>query len=380
MPRFTSTIVALFTILVLIFAEIPLTAYADPNSWPNVSDASAWIITDANGIVYAAQNEDSELPPESITKIMTAMVVLDSDLSFADVVEVPELPSYWENAQVAGLRPGSFASVGDLFQMMLVYSANDAAYTLAVAVSGTEDAFVALMNQKAAALHLDHTHFACSSGMETSRHYASAKDLCRMGRYAVLNYPLIASCVQEPSCSVEVNGSAVTFYSTDHLLHDYPYARGIKTGAGTHVYTFLGTAVKNNVQLFTCVLDCHTEEGRFTDTKSLFEWAYNDYLSTIALGTLGEPFPRKLRFAFRFGFYLSAYYPETSYFSLPEQNGVAPQKIPSSPRALVLPNTTYNNLCSWYVNGDLVASQTLATNAGIQKSVRRDFLKPWFLT
>ena len=296
-----ATLVAFAAAFVLAVAAfvlaMPRAALAE--SEPAVAEAQEAIVVDADGNVLWSKNADDEVPMASITKIMTAMVALDSGISMDTVVTIQDggLPS---TSQLAGLEAGSTCTFGDLMQVMLVYSANDAAYNIACAVAGSEDAFVKLMNEKAKELGLTHTHFANAHGLEEDGHHSSASDLVVMGRYALENYDYIAQAVCQPSCTITVDGSQKTFESTDALIGT-PGACGIKTGATEYGYSFLGACSRHGVRIYSVVLGCPSKSGRFMDTLALWDWAYDRF--TRSFGSSSAPVAY-VPFADHFGLFL----------------------------------------------------------------------------
>lgn len=243
---------------------------------PTLTEAQAAIVVDQAGNVLFSKNADQEFPMASITKVMTAIVALDSGKSLDDACTITDA-NLGGDAQAAGYVETDTPTFRELLNAMLVYSANDAAYNVAVNVAGSEQAFVERMNAKAQEIGMTHTHFVNSHGLEDDAHYSSAEDLVKMARYAFENYPLISQMVHQTSTVVTVNGTTRRLYSTDELMGVYPGMRGIKTGKVSTGTTFLGASERNNVQLFTAVLGCTTNEGRFTDTRSLMDWAYQTY-------------------------------------------------------------------------------------------------------
>lgn len=142
---------------------------------------------------------------------------------------------------------------------------------------------------------MTHTHFSNPHGLEEDDHYSCVQDLVTMGRYALEHYPFIAQAVMTRSTVANVNGSTVTLSSTDSFMTSYAGARGIKTGAYSEGYTFLGASERSNVQLFTCVLGCSTASGRFSDTVALMDWAYGAYRDLVPARTTTvvslQPYP-----------------------------------------------------------------------------------------
>ncbi len=212
----------------------------------------------------------------SITKVMTAIVALDSGVNLDEPCEIT-VPDLEEGSQVAGLTSDDTPTLRQLIMMMLVYSANDAAYNIAVNVSGSQQAFVDQMNKKAAEIGMTHTQFQNPHGLDANGHYSTARDLALMGRYAREHYPLIASAVHTRSYTTTVGGEQRTFHSTDDLMDTYRGLLGIKTGAEDSGTAFLGASMRGNITLYTCVLGCETTQGRFDDTAILMNWAYRNY-------------------------------------------------------------------------------------------------------
>lgn len=243
---------------------------------PKLTEATTAIVTDAQGNVLWSKNPDQELPMASITKVMTAMVALDSGVDLDKPCEIT-VPNFEEGSQVAGLTTDDTPTLRQLIMMMLVYSANDAAYNIAINVSGSQQAFVDQMNKKAAEIGMTHTQFQNPHGLDADGHYSTARDLALMGRYAREHYPLIASAVHTRSYTTTVGGEQHTFHSTDDLMDTYRGLLGIKTGAEDSGTAFLGASKRGNVTLYTCVLGCKTTQGRFDDTAILMDWAYHNY-------------------------------------------------------------------------------------------------------
>lgn len=272
---FTCLLAALSVTAALVLA-VPGQAHAADVGEPTLSEAQAAVICDQAGNVLFSKNPEQEMPMASITKIMTAMVALDSGKSMDDVCTISDA-HLDGTAQQAGYTTSDTPTFRELMMSMLVFSANDAAYNVAVNVAGSEEAFVERMNEKAQELGMTHTHFVNSHGLEDDDHYSCAQDLVTMGRYALQHYPFIAQAVTTRTTTAHVNGSEVTLSSTDALVGSYPGMRGIKTGAYSEGYTFLGACERDNVQLFSCVLGCSSNSGRFADTQSMMDWAYSNY-------------------------------------------------------------------------------------------------------
>ena len=263
-------------------------AYADEAPEPQVSEAQCYFVSDGAGHTILERNADQQMEPASITKVMTAMVVLDSGVDLDAPATITE-GHYQDDAQLAELKPTDVVTVRQLFQLMLIYSANDAADNLAINVFGSIDACVERMNQKAQELGMAGTHFANVHGLSQDGHYSCARDLVTMGRYALEHYPLIAQTVHARSVNVTLGGTQKTFRSTDDLMETYAGLRGIKTGAVESGKAFLGASTRGTASVYSCVLGCSTNGGRFADTTTLMDWAYEHYFSWRRMSEAKRP-------------------------------------------------------------------------------------------
>ena len=147
---------------------------------PTISEAQCAIVCDSSGNVLWSMNADREMALASITKVMTAVVALDSglDLDSPCTISYVDLGPY---SQTAGFTESDTPTLRELLRVMLVYSGNDAAVYIAQNVAGSEEAFVTLMNEKARELGMTHTHFANPHGLEADGHYSSVADLVILG-------------------------------------------------------------------------------------------------------------------------------------------------------------------------------------------------------
>ena len=268
------------TLSLAVFA--PKRAFA-ATSAPELTEAQAAIITDQAGNVLWELNADEQLVPASITKIMSAMVALDAGIPLGTVCSIQEY-DLGVDSQSVGYTSADTPTLEELLLAMLVYSGNDAAANIAYNVSGSTSAFVQLMNQKALELGMTHTHFANPHGLEEDGHYTTARDLVIMGRYAMEHYPFIAAAVRNDSVEVTVGGSSFYLPSTDELMPVYECLLGIKTGAVAAGTTFLGASQQGDVALYSCVLGCATDWGRFEDTRILMDWAYESFDDHVVVG------------------------------------------------------------------------------------------------
>lgn len=180
------------------------------------------------GLLYA-QNPDKRLANASTTKIMTALLTLeqpDQDRYFtvdSDAIQV--------EGTTMGLQPGDSVTLHQLAAGMLLPSGNDAANAAAVEIAGSEEAFVRLMNQRAAELGLENTQYRNPSGLDAEGHYSSARDLATLAAHALENEDF-EDIVSKQEIRMAFGNPPYnrSLYTTNKLLERYPYAIGVKTG------------------------------------------------------------------------------------------------------------------------------------------------------
>ncbi len=192
------------------------------------------------------------MPMASTTKIMTALVVLET-LALDTVVTIPAQACGVEGSSVY-LKAGEKLTVRELLYALMLASGNDAATALALAAAGSEDAFVTLMNKKAAALGLKNTHFTNPSGLPDDDHYTTAFELALITCHALEN-PDFSEIVSCKSTSISYNNVAGGRYLTNHnkLLFMYEYTVGVKTGFTKKAGRCLVSAAKKDGVTLVCV-------------------------------------------------------------------------------------------------------------------------------
>jgi serine-type D-Ala-D-Ala carboxypeptidase (penicillin-binding protein 5/6) len=209
----------------LLLCCLCVAAQAQPGFLP---DAHAYLI-EADGKTLWEKNADQPLPPASLTKLMTALLIQERG-SLDDVATVSRAAAA-ESGSHLGLKPGEKIRVRDLLAAALIQSANDACHALADWAAGDQTRFVALMNQRARQLGLTHTHFANACGHDQPNHHASARDLALLAKRA-MDAPLIAQLVALPSHTISTADGQRQFQLTNKnaLIGRYPGAQGIKSG------------------------------------------------------------------------------------------------------------------------------------------------------
>ncbi len=302
MKRLFSIVVALVVAAALFVTMVPAVAFADIKGTDyvgptTVSDrgltitevptinAKYGILVDSEGNVLWSRGADTQSAMASITKIMTAVVVLEN-AKLSDTYTVSANAASVGESSI-GVAVGEKVSVKNLLCGLLVHSGNDAGVVLAEGVAGSVDAFVDMMNAKAQELGLTNTHYDNPHGLDSKDHYSSASDICVLSRYAMQN-KTFAKIVGKKKVTVDYGSRKQTFKSTNSLLNMWDPCIGIKTGYTSNAGYCLTSAVRQDgVTLYAVVLGCEDITQRFTDSLRLFSWGFKHYRTTT-LATADE--------------------------------------------------------------------------------------------
>lgn len=249
-------------------------------------DARACILMDANtGTVLFEKNADEALPPASVTKVMTMLLVFEAIdagvLSYDDMISVSENAASMGGSQIF-LAPGEKMSVHDLLKGLIVASGNDAAVALAEAVAGSEATFVARMNERAAALGMKNTHFENTNGLDDTaeNHVISARDIAIATR-ELLKHPKV---LEYSSIWMDtIRGGAFGLTNTNRLIRFYDGATGLKTGSTSKAkFCISATAERNGLSLIAVIMGASTKEARNALAASLFDYGFAGYATFSA--------------------------------------------------------------------------------------------------
>ena len=244
---------------------------------PRVPGAQAAIVVDArDGAVMFAKRPDAERSIASTTKLMTALLALEQ----ADPDEVFTAPAY--DALPAesriNLREGERMTVQDLLEALLLESANDAAVALAENISGSREAFVDEMNDRAAELGLDHTSYANPIGLDESGNHSTARDLATLTR-TLLRDRRFARIVDSPEAELESGIRPRVVANRNDLVGSYPWVSGVKTGYTLKAGNVLVGAAERGrgIRVVSVVLGEPTESARDSETLALLRWGLGQF-------------------------------------------------------------------------------------------------------
>ena len=277
--RRAALVAAAVVVLALAWGAVrPLPAAAAAPPAPQV-DAKAFVVMDQRtGVVLAAKDPNERLPMASTTKIMTALLALEHFSDLSTVVRAPA-DSVGVGEDEIYLRKGERLTVDQLLMATLIQSANDAAADLADAVAGSQKAFVAMMNAKAAELGLTNTHYENPHGLDQPGHYTSASDLTRLARVAMSD-PRFAGYVDRSTATIPWAGHSYKRILVSHntLLEDYPWVDGVKTGWTDEAgYCIAAAGDYHGHQIMVTLLGEPDESHRVADALALFKWSATQY-------------------------------------------------------------------------------------------------------
>jgi serine-type D-Ala-D-Ala carboxypeptidase (penicillin-binding protein 5/6) len=242
--------------------------------------ARAWILIDAlDGKVLAAGAPDRQLPIASTTKLMTSYLALKR-LKPKQRLKAPVYHSTSPEESLLGLDLGERMTVKDLLYAMLLPSANDAAETVALGISGSEKRFVALMNQTARALGLDQTHYGNPIGLDQGANHSSARNLVTLAD-RLLENPLFRRIVATPSITLRSGDTPRKVTTRNTLLLERPdLIVGVKTGHTIQAgYVLVAAARRNGATLLSAVLGTSSEPSRDAETLRLLDYGFSQYRS-----------------------------------------------------------------------------------------------------
>ena len=264
----------------LLITALPCPVQAAP---AEVSAKSAVLMDAATGTILYEQNAHEKLPPASVTKVMTMLLIMEAidggKISWDDSVTASEAAAAKGGSQIY-LKVGETMSVTDMLKSIAVSSANDCACAMAEHIAGSEEAFVQLMNDRAAELGMQDTHFVNCTGLDdepnAAEHLTSAHDIAIMSRQLLLYHPEIKKFTTIWMDTVR-NGT-FGLSNTNKLDRYYSGATGLKTGFTAKAgYCLSASAIRDEMELIDVVMGSNTSQDRFAACKQLLDFGFANY-------------------------------------------------------------------------------------------------------
>ncbi len=256
-------------------------------------DAKSVLLMEAStGNVLYENNADEALPPASVTKIMTLLIVMEAieegKISLDDMVSVSNNAASMGGSQVY-LEPGEEMSVDEMIKCVVVSSANDAAVALAEHVAGSEEMFVERMNSRAKELGMVNTKFENTNGLDdtVTQHLTSARDIAIMSRELIGHKKIL----EYSSIWMDtIRDGAFTLTNTNRLIRFYNGANGLKTGSTSKAgFCISATALRDGMQLIAVVMGAPNRDTRNEIAKKLLDYGFANYAATTIEGRELEP-------------------------------------------------------------------------------------------
>lgn len=258
-----------------LYEDIVETATIPMASVPEIKAKSAILIEASTGDIIYKKDEDLKLPPASITKIMTMLLIIEAienkKVSFYDKVTASEHAASMGGSQI-WLEVGETMTVHDLLKAVAVGSANDASVALAEHIAGSEEGFVSMMNQRAKELGMKNTNFANACGLDDDNLYTTAKDV------AIMSRELISHDVIKQYTTIwmdTVRNETVQLVNTNKLVRFYRGATGLKTGTTNGAGCCLSaTAKRDGMELIAVIMGAESSNERFSNAKKLLDYGF----------------------------------------------------------------------------------------------------------
>ncbi|MDQ6963865.1 MAG: D-alanyl-D-alanine carboxypeptidase family protein [Mariprofundales bacterium] len=269
----------LATVIVMVVVMIPQVQAA---VWPKAPslNAKAWVLLDVrSGQLVTAHNADQELPPASLTKLMTLYLIFE-DIKMGRL-QLDERIAVSKKAWKIGgstmfLDPRMHPRADELIHGIATYSGNDACIAMAEHLAGTESAFADRMNETAATLGMKHSHFVNATGFPVEGHYSSAHDMALLAAALWHDFPEQYKVFSEKSYTF--NGRKQ--YNRNSLLWSMPGVDGLKTGhtkaAG---YCLITSMQKEDTRFVSALFGAHSDRARASLSKSLLKYGFRNFIS-----------------------------------------------------------------------------------------------------
>ena len=274
----------LLSVCFLLTSVSPCITYAgNSDNGPAITSPAAILMEASTGQVIYEKDADTVLHPASITKIMTLILIFDAlnsgKINLTDDVTVSEYAASMGGSQVF-LEPGETQTVETMIKCISVASANDACVAMAELIAGSEEGFVAKMNERAKGLGMNNTTFINCCGLDTDGHMSTARDVALMSRELIVQYPQIhnySTIWMDTITHVTRKGeSEFGLTNTNKLIKQYQWATGLKTGStGLAKCCLSATANKDGVELIAVIMAAPDSKTRFSDAVTLLNYGYS---------------------------------------------------------------------------------------------------------
>ena len=348
----------------------------------DITSQAAVLMEGSTGELIYAKNKDEKLRPASITKIMTLLLIFeaieDGKIALTDEVSVSEHAASMGGSQVY-LEPYETQTVDTMIKCISISSANDACVAMAEFIAGSEEEFVARMNERAKELGMNNTHFENSCGLDVENHYSTAYDVALMSQELIMNHPEISNYStvwMDTITHVTRKGeSEFGLSNTNKLIKTYNGITGLKTGSTSLAkYCLSATARRDGMDMIAVIMAAPETKIRFQEAAKLLDYGfancsmYRDDHSDLVI----EPM------AISKGVKESITYKPEKTFSFVCLKDKNPENITreitlnSELMAPIKENEKVGEI-KYYYNGELIGSVNLISEQTVEKATFRDY-------
>lgn len=281
--RLLSAILSVFVFLTLIYAPYVNAQTESVDLAPNAK--SAILIDQDTGTILFEKNSHEKLPPASITKVMTMLLVMEAidngQISVDDKVRISEYAASMGGSQIF-LEPGEEMTVNDLLKGVAMASGNDASVALAEYIAGSEEVFVRMMNDKAKELGLKNTHFINSNGLPGKDQYTSAYDVAIMSQELLKHDRITEYTGQYQDYLRKDTANPFWLVNTNRLVRFYEGVDGLKTGYTNEAkFCLAATAKKDTLRVIAVVMGEPNTKTRNKEVTQLLDYAFSQYKNEV---------------------------------------------------------------------------------------------------
>ncbi|PAE22056.1 D-alanyl-D-alanine carboxypeptidase [Bacillus sp. 7504-2] len=275
--------VSMFLISLLVTSFITPAVFAEEKTSVELADnaKSAILIERDTGTVLYDKNSNEKLPPASMTKIMTMLLIMEAiesgKLKMEEKVRTSEYAASMGGSQVF-LEPGEEMTTEEMLRAIAIGSANDASVAVAERIAGSEEAFVEAMNKKVKELGLKNTQFQNTTGLPADNHYSTAHDMAIIAKELLKYEDITKFTGTYESYLREKSDKKFWLVNTNRLVKFYPGVDGLKTGYTSEAqYCLTATAEKNDMRVIAVVFGAPTSKARNAQVTKMLDYAFSQY-------------------------------------------------------------------------------------------------------
>lgn len=277
------TMIRFWSIVLAVILLCPMNVSAEEAI--GIEAPHAVLMEASTGTVLYEKDAHTAVPPASVTKIMTMLLIFEAleegKIKLSDTVTVSEKAASMGGSQVY-LEPNEKQTVDTMLKCIAIASANDACVAMAEHISGSEEAFVNKMNERAKALGMENSHFVNCNGLDAEGHVISAYDVALMSRELLVNHPQVHDyCTVWMDTIIHTTAKGSQEFglnNTNKLIKQYEYCTGLKTGSTSDAgFCVSATAKKDDLELIAVIMHGETSKSRFSDAKTLLNYGYANY-------------------------------------------------------------------------------------------------------